>query len=91
MKVLGSGSQLLQISGQFAKAELANHRYVMVLHTHRANPQVHLPDASVALSPARSVGRDEFAPRFAHGLAERYALRDLTWPAAFRAERSPAR
>jgi hypothetical protein len=27
---------------QFAKAELANHRYVMVLHTHQANPHVHL-------------------------------------------------
>jgi hypothetical protein len=27
---------------EFAKAELANHRYVMVLHTHRANPHVHI-------------------------------------------------
>ncbi|MBL8325627.1 MAG: relaxase/mobilization nuclease domain-containing protein [Rubrivivax sp.] len=26
----------------FAKAELANHRYAMVLHTHQANPHVHL-------------------------------------------------
>jgi hypothetical protein len=26
----------------FARAELANHRYVMVLHTHQANPHVHL-------------------------------------------------
>ncbi|MBN8509233.1 MAG: conjugal transfer protein TraS [Burkholderiales bacterium] len=27
---------------QFAKAELANHVYVMLLHTHQANPHVHL-------------------------------------------------
>ena len=27
---------------EFAKAELANHRYVMVLHTHQANPHLHL-------------------------------------------------
>jgi hypothetical protein len=26
----------------FARAELSNHRYVMVLHTHQANPHVHL-------------------------------------------------
>ena len=27
---------------EFAKAELADHRYVMVLHDHQANPHVHL-------------------------------------------------
>jgi Relaxase/Mobilisation nuclease domain len=35
---------------KFGKAELANHRYVMVLHTHQANPHVHLS--------ARAAGRD---------------------------------
>lgn len=35
---------------QFAKAELANHVYVMVLHTHQANPHVHLA--------VRAEGRD---------------------------------
>ncbi len=35
---------------QFAKAELANHVYVMVLHTHQANPRVHLA--------VRAEGRD---------------------------------
>lgn len=34
----------------FARAELANHRYVMVLHTHQANPHVHLA--------VRAEGRD---------------------------------
>jgi hypothetical protein len=27
---------------EFAKIEFADHRYVMVLHTHQANPHVHL-------------------------------------------------
>ena len=35
---------------EFAQAELANHRYVMVLHTHQANPHVHLS--------VRAEGRD---------------------------------
>jgi Relaxase/Mobilisation nuclease domain len=35
---------------EFAKAELADHRYVMVLHTHQANPHVHLA--------VRAEGRD---------------------------------
>jgi hypothetical protein len=35
---------------QFAQAELSNHRYVMVLHTHQANPHVHLA--------VRAEGRD---------------------------------
>ncbi|MDB5956068.1 relaxase/mobilization nuclease domain-containing protein [Ramlibacter sp.] len=35
---------------EFAKAELSNYRYVMVLHTHQANPHVHLA--------VRAEGRD---------------------------------
>ena len=41
---------LQQGAREFAKAELANHRYVMVLHTHQANPHVH--------SSVRAKGRD---------------------------------
>jgi hypothetical protein len=41
---------LVQAVREFAKAELANHRYVMVLHSHQANPQVHLS--------VRAEGRD---------------------------------
>jgi hypothetical protein len=33
---------LRQAAREFAKAELANHRYVMVLHTHQTNPHVHI-------------------------------------------------
>ena len=33
---------VLRAAREFAKAELADHRYVMVLHEHQANPHVHL-------------------------------------------------
>ena len=39
-----------QAAREFAKAELANHRYVMVLHTHQAIPHVHIS--------VRAEGRD---------------------------------
>jgi hypothetical protein len=39
-----------QAAREFAKDELSNHRYVMVLHTHQANPHVHLA--------VRAEGRD---------------------------------
>jgi hypothetical protein len=39
----GTNPEVVRIAArQFAKAELANHLYVMVLHTHQANPHVHL-------------------------------------------------
>jgi hypothetical protein len=47
----GTKPQFVQSAArEFAKAELANHRYVMVLHTHQANPHVHLA--------VRAEGRD---------------------------------
>lgn len=47
----GTNPEMVRIAArQFAKAELANHRYVMVLHTHQANPHVHLA--------VRAEGRD---------------------------------
>lgn len=33
---------VLRAAREFAKAELADHRYMMVLHDHQANPHVHL-------------------------------------------------
>jgi hypothetical protein len=47
----GVGARVLQQAArEFAKVELANHRYVMVLHTHQANPHVHIS--------VRAEGRD---------------------------------
>ncbi len=33
---------VLKAAREFARIEFADHRYVMVLHTHQANPHVHL-------------------------------------------------
>lgn len=39
----GTDAQIVQKAArEFAQAELAGHRYVMVLHDHQANPHVHL-------------------------------------------------
>ena len=45
-----SASAVHQAARAFAKAEFSNHRYAMVLHTHQANPHVHLS--------VRAEGRD---------------------------------
>jgi urease beta subunit len=47
----GTDAKFVQCAArEFAAAELAGHRYVMVLHTHQANPHVHLS--------VRATGRD---------------------------------
>ena len=48
---VGTKPEIVRNAAQeFAKVELANHRFVMVLHTHQANPHVHLA--------VRAEGRD---------------------------------
>ena len=47
----GTDAKIVQCAArEFASAELAGHRYVMVLHDHQANPHVHLS--------VRATGRD---------------------------------
>src|SRR6478609_9302751 len=36
------GLTVLRAAREFARAELSDHRYVMVLHDHQANPHVHI-------------------------------------------------
>jgi hypothetical protein len=72
----GTDPQIVQRAArEFAKAELANHRYVMVLHTHQANPHVHLS--------VRAEGRDgqRLNPRKAdlHRWRETFAERLRGW------------
>lgn len=68
---------------EFAQAELAGHRYVMVLHTHQANPHVHLS--------VRASGREgqRLNPRKAdlHRWRETFAERLRGW--GIEAEASP--
>ncbi len=63
-----------QAAREFAKAELANHRYVMVLHTHQANPHVHISVRAEGRDGKRLNPRKEVLHRWRETFAEK--LRD---------------
>jgi hypothetical protein len=63
-----------QAAREFAKAELANHRYVMVLHTHQANPHVHISVRAEGCDGKRLNPRKEDLHRWRETFAEK--LRD---------------
>jgi hypothetical protein len=56
---------------EFTKVELANHRYVMVLHTHQANPHVHLSARAEGRDGQRLNPRKEDLRRWRETFAER--------------------
>ena len=56
---------------EFAKAELANHRYVMVQHTHQANPHVHISVRAEGRDGSRLNPRKEDLRRWRETFAER--------------------
>jgi Relaxase/Mobilisation nuclease domain len=60
-----------QAARDFAKTELANHRYVMVLHTHQANPHVHLAVRAEGRDGKRLNPRKEDLRRWRETFAER--------------------
>jgi Relaxase/Mobilisation nuclease domain len=62
---------VLKAAREFAKAELANHRYVMVLHTHQANPHVHLAVRAEGRDGRRLNPRKEDLRRWRETFAER--------------------
>ena len=63
-----------QVAREFAKAELANHRHVMVLHTHQANPHVHISVRAEGRDGKRLNPRKEDLHRWRETFAEK--LRD---------------
>jgi hypothetical protein len=65
---------LRQAAREFAKAELANHRYVMVLHTHQTNPHVHISVRAEGRDGKRLNPRKEDLRRWRETFAEK--LRD---------------
>jgi hypothetical protein len=68
----GTKADVLQNAArEFAKAELANHRYVMVLHTHQANPHVHLSVRTEGRDGQRLNPRKEDLRRWRETFAER--------------------
>lgn len=56
---------------EFAQAELTNHRYVMVLHTHQANPHMHLSVRAEGRDGQRLNPRKEDLRRWRETFAER--------------------
>ena len=72
---------------EFAKIELAEHRYVMVLHDHQANPHVHLSVKAVSRHGQR------LNPRKAdlHRWREKFAERLRGWGIDAEASRQAAR
>jgi hypothetical protein len=63
-----------QAAREFAKAELANHRHGMVLHTHQANPHVHISVRAEGRDGKRLNPRKEDLHRWRETFAEK--LRD---------------
>jgi hypothetical protein len=78
---------LLRAAREFAKIEFADHRYVMVLHTHQAHPHVHL---SVKVE---SKYGERLNPRKAdlHRWRETFAERLREWGVDAEASRQAAR
>lgn len=62
---------LQQAAREWAKAELANHRYVMVVHTHQANPHVHISVRAEGRDGKRLNPRKEDLHRWRETFAER--------------------
>ncbi|MCE9658289.1 MAG: conjugal transfer protein TraS [Burkholderiales bacterium] len=56
---------------EFAKAELADHKYVMVLHDHQANPHVHLSVRAESMHGRRLNPRKADLQRWRETFAER--------------------
>jgi relaxase-like protein len=56
---------------EFAKAELADHKYVMVLHDHQANPHVHLSVRAESMHGKRLNPRKADLQRWRETFAER--------------------
>ena len=78
---------VLRAAREFAKDEFADHRYVMVLHGHQANPHVHL---SVKIESDRG---ERLNPRKAdlHRWRESFAERLRGWGIDAEATRQPTR
>ena len=79
---------------EFAKAELADHKYVMVLHDHQANPHVHISVRAESkhgkrLNP-RKTDLHRWRETFAEKLSERGIEAEATRQATRGATRNPA-
>jgi hypothetical protein len=76
---------------EFAKAELADHKYVMVLHDHQANPHVHLSVRAESMHGKRLNPRKADLQRWRETFAERLREWGVDAEATRRATRFQAR
>ncbi|HSI48137.1 MAG TPA: relaxase/mobilization nuclease domain-containing protein [Ideonella sp.] len=79
---------LQQAAREFAKAELANHRYVMVLHTHQANPHMHISVRAEGRDGKRLNPRKEDLHRWRETFAEQLRDRGIAAEASSQATRA---
>jgi hypothetical protein len=82
---------VLQAAREFAKAELTNHRYVMVLHTHQANPHVHISVRAQGRDGKRLNPRKEDLHRWRETFAERLRSWGIEAEASSQATRGVSR
>jgi hypothetical protein len=76
---------------QFAKAELADHKYVMVLHDHQANPHVHISVRAESKHGKRLNPRKTDLHRWRETFAEKLRERGIDAEATRQATRGAAR
>jgi hypothetical protein len=76
---------------EFAKAELADHKYVMVLHDHQANPHVHISVRAESKHGKRLNPRKTDLHRWRETFAEKLRERGIEAEATRQATRGAAR
>jgi hypothetical protein len=82
---------LQQAAREFAKAELANHRAVMVLHTHQTHPHVHISVRAEGRDGKRLNPRKEDLHRWRETVADRLRGRGIEAEASSQAARGVSR
>ena len=82
---------VLKAAREFAQAELADHKYVMVLHDHQANPHVHLSVRAESRSGKRLNPRKADLSRWRQTFAEKLRGRGVEAEASARVVRGQER
>lgn len=82
---------VLQAAREFARIELKDHRYVMVLHEHQANPHVHLSVRAESISGQRLNPRKADLHRWRETFAERLRGQGIEAEASRQATRMEGR
>jgi len=88
----GTNAEIVQkASREFAKQEFSDHKYVMVLHDHQANPHVHLSVRAESISGKRLNPRKTDLHRWRETFAEKLRDRGVEAEASSQSSRGVAR